>query len=231
MSFLKALSLADNAPLSGMSSLSWWPPDHPVPTGKTPEEVLKKYLQKVRHPPDEVSPGLAVGGGIHPPHPPVISPARFLQDAAGTAFWVPTNSELVGVDVLGHSCGLTSHTCLFSKLLTGAQLSYREFKQGGVISYGTDLKMGLMVIRDSQPEAILQNWREEETLVASSRPRPKMLLNPPPCSGGPGTAPAAKNCFCSVAESCLTLCGHVDWSLPGSPVLHCLPEFAQSRVH
>lgn len=126
-----------------MSSLSWWPPDHPVPTGKTPEEVLKKYLQKVRHPPDEVSPGLAVGGGIHPPHPPVISPARFLQDAAGTAFWVPTNSELVGVDVLGHSCGLTSHTCLFSKLLTGAQLSYREFKQGGVISYGNRLKNGL----------------------------------------------------------------------------------------
>lgn len=143
MSFLKALSLADNAPLSGMSSLSWWPPDHPVPTGKTPEEVLKKYLQKVRHPPDEVSPGLAVGGGIHPPHPPVISPARFLQDAAGTAFWVPTNSELVGVDVLGHSCGLTSHTCLFSKLLTGAQLSYREFKQSGVISYGNRLKNGL----------------------------------------------------------------------------------------
>lgn len=143
MSFLKALSLADNAPLSGMSSLSWWPPDHPVPTGKTPEEVLKKYLQKVRHPPDEVSPGLAVGGGIHPPHPPVISPARFLQDTAGTAFWVPTNSELVGVDVLGHSCGLTSHTCLFSKLLTGAQLSYREFKQGGVISYGNRLKNGL----------------------------------------------------------------------------------------
>lgn len=42
---------------------------------------------------------------------------------------------------------------------------------------GTDLKMGLMVIRDSQPEVILQNWWEEETLVASSRPRPKVLLN------------------------------------------------------
>lgn len=28
--------------------------DSGYPAGKTPEEVLKKYLQKVRHPPDEV---------------------------------------------------------------------------------------------------------------------------------------------------------------------------------
>lgn len=32
------------------------------PAGKTPEEVLKKYLQKVRHPPDEVrAVGVALG--------------------------------------------------------------------------------------------------------------------------------------------------------------------------
>ena len=42
------------------------------PTGKAPEEVLKKYLQKVRHPPDEVravGPAWAVrrvGGGSAP---------------------------------------------------------------------------------------------------------------------------------------------------------------------
>lgn len=30
------------------------PSDCCSPAGKTPEEVLKKYLQKVRHPPDEV---------------------------------------------------------------------------------------------------------------------------------------------------------------------------------
>lgn len=56
---------------SGMSSMvrlfdplsqSQWRTDHPVPTGKTPEEVLKKYLQKVRHPPDEVSAGEAGQG-------------------------------------------------------------------------------------------------------------------------------------------------------------------------
>ena len=37
-------------------------------------------------------------------------------------------------------------------------------------------------------------------------------------------------CCCSVAKSCLTLCP-VDCSTPGSSVLHCLPEFAQIRVH
>lgn len=37
--------------------------DPRCPAGKTPEEVLKKYLQKVRHPPDEVrAAGLCQGG-------------------------------------------------------------------------------------------------------------------------------------------------------------------------
>ena len=34
---------------------------------------------------------------------------------------------------------------------------------------------------------------------------------------------------CSVAK-CLTLCDHVDCSMPGFPVLHHPPEFAQSHV-
>ena len=34
------------------------------------------------------------------------------------------------------------------------------------------------------------------------------------------------NC-CSVAQSCLTLCDPVDCSMPGFPVLYCLPESAQ----
>ena len=37
-------------------------------------------------------------------------------------------------------------------------------------------------------------------------------------------------CYCSVAKSCLTLCNPVDCSTPGFPVLHCLPEFAQTHV-
>ena len=36
---------------------------------------------------------------------------------------------------------------------------------------------------------------------------------------------------CSVAQSCLTLCDPMDCSTPGLPVLHQLPEFAQTRVH
>ena len=34
-----------------------------------------------------------------------------------------------------------------------------------------------------------------------------------------------------VAKSCLTLCDPMDCSKPGFPVLHCLPEFAQTHVH
>ena len=36
---------------------------------------------------------------------------------------------------------------------------------------------------------------------------------------------------CSVAQSCLALCDPMDWSTPGSPVLHYIPESAQTHVH
>ena len=35
---------------------------------------------------------------------------------------------------------------------------------------------------------------------------------------------------CSVSPSCPTLCDPMDCSTPGFPVLHCLPEFAQTHV-
>ena len=38
-------------------------------------------------------------------------------------------------------------------------------------------------------------------------------------------------CYCSVTKSCLTLCNPMDCSTPGFPVLHYLPEFAQTHVH
>ena len=38
-------------------------------------------------------------------------------------------------------------------------------------------------------------------------------------------------CCCSVSKSCLTLCNPMDCSMPGFPVLHCLPEFPQTHVH
>ena len=37
-------------------------------------------------------------------------------------------------------------------------------------------------------------------------------------------------CCCSVAQSFLTLCQPMDHSMPGSTVLHHLPEFAQTHV-
>ena len=37
-------------------------------------------------------------------------------------------------------------------------------------------------------------------------------------------------CFPSVAKSCLTVCDSMDSSMPGSSVLHCIPEFAQIHV-
>ena len=37
-------------------------------------------------------------------------------------------------------------------------------------------------------------------------------------------------CYSSVAQWCLTLCDLMDYSMPGFPVLHYLPEFAQTHV-
>ena len=36
---------------------------------------------------------------------------------------------------------------------------------------------------------------------------------------------------CSVAQLCLTLCDHIECSMQGLPVLHHLPELAQTPVH
>ena len=38
-------------------------------------------------------------------------------------------------------------------------------------------------------------------------------------------------CCCSVTKSGPALCGPMDWSMPGFPALHYLPEFAQTHVH
>ena len=38
-------------------------------------------------------------------------------------------------------------------------------------------------------------------------------------------------CCCSAAKSCLTLCDPMNYSMPGFPVLHCLPELAHIHVH
>ena len=39
------------------------------------------------------------------------------------------------------------------------------------------------------------------------------------------------DCCCSVTKLCPALCNSMDWSTPGFPVFHYLPEFAQTHVH
>ena len=38
-------------------------------------------------------------------------------------------------------------------------------------------------------------------------------------------------CCCSVAKLCPTFCNPMNYNMPGFPVLHYLPEFAQTHVH
>ena len=43
--------------------------------------------------------------------------------------------------------------------------------------------------------------------------------------------PEDHSCYCSFTKSCPTLCSPMEYSMPGSPILHYLPEFAQIHVH
>ena len=48
---------------------------------------------------------------------------------------------------------------------------------------------------------------------------------------GSSLLPKPLNDCCSVAQSCLTFCNPTDCSTPGFPVLHCLPELAQTHIY
>ena len=43
--------------------------------------------------------------------------------------------------------------------------------------------------------------------------------------------PSLETQFSSVTQSCLTLCDPMDYSMPGLPVYHQLPEYTQTHVH
>ena len=45
------------------------------------------------------------------------------------------------------------------------------------------------------------------------------------------SSPLLGCCYCSVTQSCLTLCDRMDCSMTGLPVLQYLPEIAQTHVH
>ena len=42
---------------------------------------------------------------------------------------------------------------------------------------------------------------------------------------------SSPHCYCSVHQWCPILCDSMDYSTPGFPVLHYLPEFAQNLIH
>ena len=79
-----------------------------------------------------------------------------------------------------------------------------------------------------QEELLLLEWiccpaaqtevRRKSSTVSSSRVW--FICRKPPCP----------ICYCSVVNSCLTLCDPMDCSMPGFPVPHHLPEFAQVHV-
>ena len=59
-----------------------------------------------------------------------------------------------------------------------------------------------------------------------------LLLNPVAShSDDPLAFQSVSYCCCSVDNSGLILCNSVDCSTPGFPVLHYLPEFAQTHIH
>ena len=56
-------------------------------------------------------------------------------------------------------------------------------------------------------------------------------LRPPTFSRHGSDYPMGPLCCCSVTKSCPTLCDPMDCSMPGFPVLHHLPEFAEIHIH
>ena len=82
----------------------------------------------------------------------------------------------------------------------------------------------------------LRNVEEKRTFVlASSLRTPDLYLlleNPRSLSlWGPPDFLSTCLGIDSLTKLCLTLCSSMDWSVPGSPILHYLSEFAQTHVH
>ena len=64
---------------------------------------------------------------------------------------------------------------------------------------------------------------------SNSRPLSRWCYPTILSSGIPFSCP--QSVFSSVAHSCPTLCDFMDYSTPGLPVHHWLPEFTQTHVH
>ena len=79
------------------------------------------------------------------------------------------------------------------------------------------------LIKDEEVDAVgLRGWFEVEGQIMCGKEKSRRELQ---LSG------FLLWCCCSVTLSCPTLCNPMDYSMPGFPVLHYLPEFAKTHVH
>ena len=94
--------------------------------------------------------------------------------------------------------------------------------------------------------AAFANWKQVSSSFTSFTNRCKLksifhidncILDPRRCADGSSnktpfrTAAATGCCCCSVTQSCPTLWDPMDCGMPGLPLPHHLPEFAQVHVH
>ena len=97
--------------------------------------------------------------------------------------------------------------------------------------------MGRGCCCDLWAAAVGQAWSQRRAQLKEKPRFPMMLLMPtlPPGLLGSEILTCSPvwclGCCCSVAQLCLTLFDPMDCSMPGFPVLHHLPEFAQTHVY
>ena len=78
---------------------------------------------------------------------------------------------------------------------------------------------------DCDTPTALHAWSHPHSTLGLPAPRHVLICALCPRETSP------KLCYCSVTRSCPTLCSPMDCSMPGFPVLHHPPEFAQTHVH
>ena len=76
------------------------------------------------------------------------------------------------------------------------------------------------------PVAVMPPLRRSESQPCGTEGKPLLLQ-----SLVPSLFMLCCHSCCSVTQSCPTLCDPMNCSTPGFPVLHYLPEFAQTHVH
>ena len=77
-------------------------------------------------------------------------------------------------------------------------------------------------------------WPRDRTRVSCNSCLGRQILLPLNHVGSPRNIKVCVYIYFVVVQSlksCLTLCNPMDCSMPGFPVLHHLPEFAQTHVH